>query len=254
MAWNNNEIKKHQRAALLLTEVMDEAFLFIEKNQNTTELEVERFIYKQFDKKGLTTSRKKMTVAFDENSTILHYRPWKNCKRLKPGTYILIDIWARLKEKNSPYVDIAWSGYFGENIPKKIQTIFNLICKARDESLKIIEAGLKNDIFLTGKEIHAKTCQLLIDRGYQENIKHSTGHTLGFHYAHGKGQGVHLGPKGDKQIQLNLGYATEPGLYFENEFGLRSEINFYIDEKYKIHVTTPPQKEIYFINSTNICS
>ena len=79
-----------------------------------------------------------------------------------------------------------------------------------------------------GKEIDEIGCNLLIKRGYRKNILHRTGHSIGFHSPHGKHG--HLSLKNEEPILINMGYTIEPGVYLKGEFGVRSEINLFINE------------------------
>ena len=45
-------------------------------------------------------------------------------------------------------------------------------------------------------------------------------------------------------ILVNQGYTIEPGIYIKGEFGVRSEIDFYIDKSGKVVVTTGLEKNI----------
>ena len=82
--------------------------------------------------------------------------------------------------------------------------------------------------------------------GFEENIQHSLGHSLGIKEDHG--------PKPDWlyaenyfELAKNLGYTIEPGIYFSNKFGIRSEIDFYISADNELILTTDLQKEIVLI-------
>jgi Xaa-Pro aminopeptidase len=43
---------------------------------------------------------------------------------------------------------------------------------------------------------------------------------------------------------VNIPFTIEPGLYFKNRFGVRSEIDCYVTENYKLIITTKVQKRI----------
>ena len=71
---------------------------------------------------------------------------------------------------------------------------------------------------------------------------HNTGHSLGMSKAHGRNG--RLGHKYNKDLIRNMGYTIEPGIYFKNKFGIRSEIDFYISSNMKLVITTDVQKNI----------
>jgi len=242
-------IKNHLAACDILDKIKDSAFEFIKNNPNTDELEVEQFIEKEFKKNNLTTCKKHsdLIVAFNESSSSPHYNPKDSPKKLKEDSLILIDIWGKLKQKNSPFSDITWMGYYGEEIPEEIKEVWNIIKDARDFCIKFIQDELKEGKFPTGKEIDDITMKIISDAGYKENIKHTTGHSIGFHSPHGTQKG--LGQKNLKPIIKNLGYTIEPGIYLKDKFGIRSEICFYINDDNKLVITTPVQKEIIQIKT-----
>lgn len=248
MKWSEDEKRKHKKAARLLYEIIKESFEFVEKNKNITEKGLQKFILERFKHHKLKTEKTRLPiVAFNENSAFPHYQPKEKSKKLKPNTFILLDVWARLEEKNSPYADITWVAYYGETLPEKIKKVFHLVLRARNLTLSLIKSKLKEKRIPIGKEIHEKTSDFLIDNGYEKNILHGTGHTIGFRSPHGSGHDSYLNKKGKEKLLTSVGYTIEPGLYFKNEFGIRSEVDFYIDEKKKIYVTTSVQKEMVMI-------
>ena len=245
--WSQLKIKNHLIACELLDPIKDSAFDFIRKNKNTTEYVVQQFILEEFKKNNLSVIRPHtdMIVGFNENSASPHYFPKKDSKKLIPNTLILIDIWARLKQKNSPFSDITWMAYYGKDIPEEVKEVWNIVKDARDFSIKFIEEQLKQGRFPTGKEIDDIARKVIMDAGYKESILHTTGHSIGLHSPHGTQKG--LSQKNASPIVKNLGYTIEPGIYLKNKFGIRSEIDFYINNDNQVVITTPIQKELIHI-------
>lgn len=245
MIWNQKHLEKHKKAAELLHQIMQETFAYIGKEKNLTESKIEKFIQKKYKENNLKTDRETIIVAFDENSAIPHYYPQTKSKKLKPETFILVDSWARLTEKASPYADITWSAYYGNKLPAKIKKVFESAVGARDYALEFIEKKLKKGKLPIGKDVHQKVNEFIADKGYAKNILHGTGHSIGFRSPHGVETSI--GKKGYGKMALNVGYTIEPGIYLPKEFGIRSEIDFFIDDKMKLHVTTPMQQKIVII-------
>lgn len=241
MTWTKEQIEKHKKAADLLYKIMKESFEFISKNKNTTEYKVQQFILKRFDHYGLITDRDTPIVAFRENTAFVHYFPSKKSKKIEPNSLILIDIWARLKEKNSPFADITWMGFYGKRVPKKIEDVFKTVLEARDACILEIENNLRKGKLISGVKAHGVSDDILIKAGFSS--MHGTGHSIGFRSPHGSFG--NLNPKGSENLKLNLGYTIEPGVYLKDDFG--SEIDFYIDEKKKMQITTKVQGKIFMI-------
>ena len=184
-------------------------------------------------------------VAFNEHSAQPHYAIGKKSKVLKPNTLILIDIWARFKKRNYPYADITWMAYYGKSLPIKIQRAFDTVLKSRDAALRFIKSHAKKGKLPKGQAVNEKANAIIYKAGYGKHILHSIGHSIGFRSPHGADK--NLNKKGDEPLKLSLGYTIEPGIYIANEFGIRSEIDFYVDETMKLHITTGLQKKMVFI-------
>ena len=243
--WSQKNIKNHLAACDLLDNIKDSAFEYIKNHPNTTEYEVQEFIHKEFKKNNLKMihPHTDVIVGFNESAASPHYFPKKeNSKKLSPNTLVLIDIWARLKEKNSPFSDITWMAYYGNEIPEEVKQVWNIVKDARDFTIKFIEEELKKENFPTGKEIDDIARKIISDAGYKENILHTTGHSIGHHSPHGTQKG--LSQKNNNPIVKNLGYTIEPGIYLKDKFGVRSEIDCFIDDDNHLIITTPIQKEM----------
>lgn len=243
MSWTPEQIEKHKKAANLLYKIIEESFDLISKNKNITEFEVQQFIKKRFEHYGMRSDQDDPIVAFRENTGLVHYFPKKKSKKLETDSLILIDIWAKLKDKNSPYADITWMGYYGKDIPKEILEVFKKVLEARDKSIKYIQDNLKKGILVEGGTVHEKSDKIIIEAGFKSD--HFIGHSIGLQSPHGAEKD--LQPKKSASLRINLGYTIEPGIYLKNKFGSRSEIDFYIDDKKNLHITTEVQKKIILI-------
>ncbi len=247
--WSSLKIQNHLLACKLLDKIKDSAFEFMGNNPSTTEYQVQKFILQQFKKNNLKPDKDPPIVAFNENSSIPHYYPKKDSKKLTPNTLILLDIWSRLKKQQAPFSDITWMAYYGEMIPEEILNVWNIIKDARDFSVSFIQSQLKEGKIPAGKEIDDIARKIITDAGYEKNILHTTGHSIGFHSPHGTQKG--LSQKNLKPLLKNLAYTIEPGIYIKDKFGIRSEICFYINDSMELIITTPVQKELIHIISDN---
>lgn len=245
MQWNKNEIENHKKAAELLDKIKDSALELIKNTPGITEYQVQQYIKEEFNNNNLLTDRDNAIVAFRENTGFVHYYPAEDCKKLEPETLIMIDLWAKVDDEETPFADITWGAYYGNNPDSEILKIFNQVIKARDAAIKFIRKNLKQGKLPIGKEIDDLTRKVLTDAGYGDQFPHTTGHSLGFDSPHGKEFGLNW--KNVHPLQKNLGYTIEPGIYFENKFGMRSEIDFYIDNKLELVITSKVQKELIIL-------
>lgn len=246
-SWTKEEIQKHTQAAKLLGDIKTEVKEFIaQKGTNLSEADVLKFVNIAYKRHGLVNDHKKefAIVAFEKNTSEVHYFPKGKGLKLKPNTLILLDMWARKKEKNSPYADMTWMFWYGKNIPSDIQKKWNTLVLSRTKAIKEIEKYLKKKTLPRGLDIDRVAHDVIGHVGYGSSIKHTIGHSLGFNHPHGKLPGINW--REYSPLSNNIGYTIEPGMYFK-DCGFRTEIDFYISSQGKVVVTTPIEQELEII-------
>ncbi len=241
MSWNKKQIEQHKKAAETLNEIIKKIVEFIKDNSETTDVEVRQFIKKQYKKYHLKSDKQKSIVAFGDDTSNVHFYAEQQ-RQLKNGDLIMIDIWARLAEISAPFADITWMMYYGVKAPKQYVNAFKIVARARNKAISFLKNNLKKKIVPTGKEIDAVVRNYLEKYGHGDKFLHGTGHSLGFVSPHGTR--TRISRKGKQPLPLNVGYTIEPGIYFKNRFGVRSEIDFYINENFKLIITTKVQNKI----------
>lgn len=241
-----DEIKNHKIVAAKLWLINKRSFDFIGKNLGRiSEYDVHRFIISEYKKQSLVTDKKVSVqiIGVNENAAIPHYFPSKNkSKIIKKNSLILIDTWARLQKKDSPFADITWMVYSGKIVPKEIQETFNKVIGARDSALRFIRQSLKRKRFPKTKSVDGAVRDYFKKFSLKKYFIHGTGHSLGIKECHGKY--FRFGKKSESQLKPNIPFTIEPGLYFKDEFGIRSEINCYVNEDFKLIITTKVQRKI----------
>jgi len=249
--WTQKQIKQHEAAGQKLGIIKDEFKDFILEKIKTKkdifEKECVEFIKKSYKKHGLVNDHKKefAIVAFGKNTKEVHYFPKGKGLKLVPETLILLDIWARLDQKTAPYADTTFMLYHGKKISKDIQKIWEVLTKSRDNAINYIKKETKKGRMPRGLDIDREAHDHIGGNGYCEAIKHTIGHSLGFNSPHGKLPGINW--REYSPILQNVGYTIEPGMYLK-DFGMRTELDFYVNEKNEMIITTPIQKEIDLIS------
>lgn len=244
--WTKQQIEYHRKAAKLLIKIKDLTFEHIQNNKSISEYEIQQFILEKFRKYNLERDKDPPIVAFNENSATPEFYPKKSSKKLQNNSFILIDLWAKLKIKNAPFADITWVAFYGKRVPTEIQKTFSVVITARDEALNYIKTQLKNNRIPTGKDIESVAFEIIKKAGLGKNILHGLGHSIGIKQDHGpKPNWIYH--KNKCRILRNLAYTIEPGIYIKNKFGIRSEIDFYISSDNELTVTTNLQKEIVIL-------
>ena len=83
--------------------------------------------------------------------------------------------------------------------------------------------------------------------GYAKEFGHRTGHSIG-QETHGNGANIdNLETREERRILRRTCFSIEPGIYLP-EFGIRSEVDVFVDGEGKVHVTGgEPQTEVLAI-------
>ncbi len=84
---------------------------------------------------------------------------------------------------------------------------------------------------------------MVVEAGYGPYFIHRTGHSIG-QEVHGNGANMDDLETHDERLVLpRTGFSIEPGIYLA-EFGVRSEVDVFIDKDRQVHVTGGLQTEV----------
>ena len=157
-------------------------------------------------------------VSYNENAAVIHYSPSKeNSKQLDNSGILLMDTGGQYLYGTT---DITRTVALGEVDPE-VKKAFTLVLKSmfNISELKFMKG-------LAGNQIDVLARQDLWAHGL--DYRHGTGHGVGYVLS------VHEGPPNirymhtearNEEVELKNGmiFSDEPGLYFDNKFGIRCE-------------------------------
>lgn len=245
--WTPDGYRIHKATVPLVNEIREKAFKAIARairdGQAITEYDIQQQIVAAFGDAGLEFDHPPI-VAVNAHAALPHYEPSaKSSAPIKKGDLVLIDLWCkRAGEPEATYVDITWTGFVGEKVPEKIAQVFNVVREARDTAVAFIAHRLAAGQSVMGGEVDDACRQVIEQAGYGEYFTHRTGHSIDTQ-VHGAGVNIdHLEVRDDRTLIPGVGFSIEPGIYLPGEFGIRSEIDCYIDES-GVEVTTAPSQE-----------
>ena len=133
-----------------------------------------------------------------------------------------------------------------DNVPEKYTKVFDIVAASRDAGIKCAEDAFAAGRELQGWEVDKASRDVIDEAGFGEFFIHRTGHNIG-RETHGNGAHMdNLETKEERLVMPKTCFSIEPGIY-QKEFGIRSEINVYVDADSKVHVTGGVQTEIYQI-------
>lgn len=247
--WSPEARQSHHDACAAVAATKDAAFRFISealsRQRRVSEYEAQEFIVQRFDDLGLESDHRPI-VAVNSNSGNPHYEPTVAAARpIELGDWVLMDLWARLPGEQNIFGDITWVAYAGTKVPEKMQEVFGIVARTRDLVLEELEQGWKIGNSPRGWELDQVARAYIAEAGYGEFFVHRLGHSLGpGPSVHGLGVNLdNLETRDTRQLLPGTGFTIEPGIYLP-EFGVRLEVNVYIDTEFGPQVTTPVQREI----------
>jgi Xaa-Pro aminopeptidase len=247
--WSPEARAGHDAASATVGHVKDDAFALIRERvaagHSVNEHEVQQHILQGFTAAGLETSEPPI-VAVNAHSGDPHFEvSAESPAPIRRGDWVLIDLWARRPGDENIYSDITWVAFVGERVPSKHAEVFRVVKAARDRALARAVQAWNAGERLQGWQLDDAARQVIIDAGYERHVRHRTGHSLSpGPLVHGLGVNLdNLETHDTRAVLPGLGFTIEPGVYLP-EFGVRSEINVFIDPQRGPTVTSVVQDDI----------
>ena len=250
--WSAQALTSHRDACRQVAEVKDAAFEYIRyglaNHTAVSEFGVQEFISAQLARRGLDMDHPAI-VGVNQNSGNPHYSPSeKESVTIQHGDWVLIDLWARHPGEQHVFGDITWVGFAGSRVPETQAAVFTVVREARDRVVERLVQAWRGGEELQGWQLDRVARDVIEGHGYGEQYVHRTGHSLG------PGPNVHalgvnlddLETHDERQILPGTGFSVEPGVYLP-EFGVRLEINMYVNPETGPEVTTPVQDEVVLL-------
>lgn len=251
-AWSGKQLRSHQQAAAFLLRIVREAFhrigASLKKKESITELSIQEFLLDCFKKERYLSNHPPI-VAANAHSANPHYSPTKKTNApIGPGSLVLLDVWCKKNEKDAAYADITWVAHVGNQVPPKIAEIFDLVREARDKAIDFVRGRILAGHPLFGYEVDDKARHIIASKGYGEYFTHRTGHSIG-HEVHWVGANIdNFETAEHRRILHRTCFSIEPGIYLK-EFGVRSEVDVYVEEHHVEVNPTEIQEEVVLIKT-----
>lgn len=236
----------HDRAAAALRAIVDTAWKRLaqdlRRGAEVTEGEVRDRISRGFREHGLVTEEPPL-VAAGANSSDPHYQPAGAGAVIAPGQVVQFDLWAKEPAPGSVYADISWVAYTGAALPAEPAATFAAVCAARDGAVALIRERLSQARPVTGAEVDRRARAILQQHGLLSHLRHRTGHAIDARL-HGIGVNLDAVEFPDPRPLLDGScFSIEPGVY-RRGYGMRSEINAYVDGSRLVISGGAPQRAV----------
>lgn len=238
--WDDVQWAMHQEAAQHTRSAYDVAWRFIAERvragRPARETEVQAVILEHFAAHHMITDHPPI-VGVGPHSGDPHYAPGPDHDSLcEAGSFVLIDLWAKLDHPQAVYSDLTWTGFVGEEVPETYTRIFDIVAAARDAAIDRVRQAFARREPLQGWQVDRAAREVIERAGHGNAFCHRTGHSIG-RETHGNGANMDdLETHETRRVLRQTCFSVEPGIYLP-EFGVRSEVNVFVDRAGLIHVT-----------------
>jgi Xaa-Pro aminopeptidase len=245
--WDDEQWRMHREAEKCTTSAYEVAWRLIADRirggGKIRETEVQTAIMDHFHRHGMTTYSPPI-VGVGPHSGDPHYEPVAgNDGEIGPDDFVLIDLWCKLDRPRAVYSDLTRVGYVGETVPEKYQSIFAIVARARDAAIACVRDAYAAGRALRGWEVDEACRKVIVDAGHGPSFIHRTGHSIG-QEVHGNGANMdNLETHEERLVLPRTCFSIEPGIY-QAEFGVRSEVNVFVDGAGNVHVTGGLQEQV----------
>ncbi|HEX8285575.1 MAG TPA: M24 family metallopeptidase [Pyrinomonadaceae bacterium] len=242
--WTDEQYRSHVTAADNIHNIIQEAFAevgrAIRAGRDVTEYEIQQFMVRRFEEENMTCDGDHPIVSVNANAASPHYQP--NAEKFSPikrGDFLLLDVWAKLKDPGAVYADQTWTGFVGDDPSDEHVKVFTVVRDARDAAIEFVRESVEAGREIKGAEVDDVSRGVIERAGYGEFFTHRTGHSIG-EEVHGNGAHIdNLETRDSRKIIPRTCFSIEPGIYLPGNFGVRSEIDLYVGDG-RIEVTGQP--------------
>jgi Xaa-Pro aminopeptidase len=246
-AWSDEVWQMHLEADKHTQSAYDVAWKMmaegVRKGKPVREVDVQKAIMDHFEKNGLTTYHPPI-VGVGPHGGDPHYEPVPmHDSEIKENDFVLVDLWAKVNKPGGVYSDITRVGYMGEKVPEKYTKVFDIVAAARDAAIDKVRDCLNVGKVVYGWEVDDAARDIIKKAGYGDQFVHRTGHSIG-QEVHGNGANMdNLETHDERRILKRTCFSIEPGIYLP-EFGVRLEVDVFVDADNQVHVTGGLQHEV----------
>ncbi len=248
--WSAAELAGHRRAAEALAAIAHDALTWAggeaARGGEVRETTVVQRVREAIERAQLWTNEGPI-VAFGPTTAMPHYEPHPGADRLlAPGDVALLDLWAG-PGRGSVFADQTWMAFAGRSPDAEVRRVWQAVKGARDGAVRFLRERWRPNAPVSGAQVDDAARAVIRDAGLAEYFVHRTGHSID-RDLHGSGPHIdNFETEDARPLVPGVGFSVEPGVYLPNRFGMRSEINVYIDATGPEVNPRHPQDELFLI-------
>jgi len=253
--WSALELAGHRKAAEAIAAVARESLVWagaeLALGREVRETTLQQHVLQGFERAGVMTDHPPI-AAFGPNAANPHYEPHAGAdRRLASGEVLLLDLWAGPPPgRGTVFADQTWMGFAaggGASAPDaEVAKVWTVVRDARDAAVTRLKE-LWGTRSVTGAELDDAARGVITRAGFGEWFVHRTGHSID-RELHGSGPHLDNFETSDtRALQPGIGFSVEPGVYLTGRFGVRSEINVYLDVTGPQVTPSVPQRDLFIV-------
>jgi Xaa-Pro aminopeptidase len=148
-----------------------------------------------------------VSVASGPNSSYPHHESGE--REISKGDVVMVDTGALYKGYNS---DITRTFCLGP-LPEEVVSAYDAILKAQNAAFKQSIEGVAI------REVDVAARKALLEEGLLQHVLHRTGHGIGLEIH----EPPYVSDVDQTRLEPGMSFTIEPGVYFEGQFGIRTE-------------------------------
>lgn len=202
--------------------------------------------------------KERLLIRGIENTTIVvasgvntanswHTNTPAQSRTIGKGDLLIFDVGG--KKSGTPqamFARMSWSLFIGDAVPPRMARAFDTVVKAREQAIQFVNGRIAKRRGIKGFEVDQKIRQVLKKEGVSDRFSHSSGHSMDTEL---RGDGANLDDynvRDTRQLVRDTGVAVEPGLYWPNDFGVRSVVGAHFGKR-AFNLTSPLQTSIQLL-------
>jgi len=230
---DDDQIASHRFAGARLPDAVEAAFkecrARVLAGDSLNEYELQQYLLQQVEAIGLTSPDQPI-VAVNGHAADPHYAPGpEGSSPIVRGDWLLIDVWAKQPgSEDNVFADITWTAQVDSDVPDRRVEVFKTVIGARDAAVDMVQGRYAAGEEVRGFEADKACREVLVNAGYGDAVQHRTGHSITSEI-HGSGANLDDFESHDERLLMRRTcFSVEPGIYLEDDFGVRSEVDILV--------------------------
>jgi len=198
--------------------------------EGVTEREISTYLVHKFIENGADGYSFEPIITSGSNTSMPHLR--STSKKVRNGEVIIFDFGVKYKGYSTDTTRVAFLGTPTEEVKKIYEVVKEAQAKAEESTREGIKAC----------EVDKIARGIISYYGYGDKFIHRTGHGIGIDVH----EEPYISPDNKRNLQNNMTFTIEPGIYLSGKFGIRIEDMVYIKNGKSV-IMNELEKEIFRI-------